>query len=274
MKKLILSQLLVLAAASTAWAGVVYEIEVTDHEQSPPKTDDMQVTAEGKNIAMEIPPSEDGSGGKTIYRGDRREMVVVNDAEQSYFVIDKAVVAGIADQVSDTMKQMEEMYKNLPKEQQDAIKAARASGMEGMPGPAAIPRMEKEIKNTGERGNQRGYPCVKYEVLSDGRKIREIWITDWDNVEGGSEVVGVFEDMTDFFAELKESFPQMAEGQGPDMDFTETFANGFPVVTREFDPESGDLESETGLRSAKRQTIDPDAFEPPSGYKRAEMFRQ
>lgn len=46
---------------------------------------------------------------------------------------------------------------------------------------------------------------------------------------------------------------------------------GFPVVTRDF-ADDGSLEGETALRSARRQTIDPDAFEPPSGYRRQEMF--
>ena len=170
------------------------------------------------------------------------------------------------------MKQMEEMLKNLPQEQQDAIKAARAEGMGGMPGPAAMPQIETEIKNTGERGNKEGYPCVKYEVLLGGNKIRELWVTDWSNVEGGSEIMGAFDDMSDFFAELKDSMPQYGGGGDSDMDFTETFSNGFPVFTREFNMETGDLESETALRSAKRQTIDPDAFEPPAGYKRSEMF--
>ena len=48
---------------------------------------------------------------------------------------------------------------------------------------------------------------------------------------------------------------------------------GFPVVTREF-ADDGSLQQETALRSAKRQTIDPDTFEPPSGYKQQEMFRE
>jgi hypothetical protein len=46
---------------------------------------------------------------------------------------------------------------------------------------------------------------------------------------------------------------------------------GFPVVTRDFGND-GALKVETVLRSAKRQTIEPSAFEPPSGYKRQEMF--
>ena len=45
---------------------------------------------------------------------------------------------------------------------------------------------------------------------------------------------------------------------------------GFPVLTREFG-DDGSLEAESVLKSARRQTLDPDAFEPPSGYKRQSM---
>ncbi len=49
---------------------------------------------------------------------------------------------------------------------------------------------------------------------------------------------------------------------------------GFPVVTREFDDYDGSLEGETALRSARRQTLDPDAFEPPKGYRLRSMGPQ
>ena len=52
---------------------------------------------------------------------------------------------------------------------------------------------------------------------------------------------------------------------------TGSFDLGFPVVTRELGDDDS-LEGESILRSARRQTLDPDAFEPPSGYKRREMF--
>ena len=47
--------------------------------------------------------------------------------------------------------------------------------------------------------------------------------------------------------------------------------DGFPVVTREFG-DDGSLEDESTLRSSQRRTLDPDAFEPPAGYKRRSMF--
>jgi hypothetical protein len=46
--------------------------------------------------------------------------------------------------------------------------------------------------------------------------------------------------------------------------------NGFPVVTREFD-ERGTLESETRLRSARQQTLNPADFEPPAGFTRQQL---
>ena len=98
-------------------------------------------------------------------------------------------------------------------------------------------------------------------------------------MEGGSDVVDAFEDMADFFREVMGSFSGTGLGRGvggPSVD-DNVFEHmkelgGFPVVTRDFG-DDGSLEGETALRSAKRQTIDPDAFEPPSGYKRQEMFR-
>ena len=47
--------------------------------------------------------------------------------------------------------------------------------------------------------------------------------------------------------------------------------NGFPVVTREFG-ESGELEGETTLRDARRETFESGTFEPPSGYKRQQIM--
>jgi hypothetical protein len=83
--------------------------------------------------------------------------------------------------------------------------------------------------------------------------------------------------MAEFFREMMDAFSSAA---GPAGGFVSQFGDsafevmgeleGFPVVTREFD--GGELESEATLRSARRQTIDPDAFEPPSGYKRQQML--
>ena len=268
-----LSLLLLLLAAPLS-AGVVYEIEVKDHEQSPPKTESIQAAVEGRHLKMGIASGGEGAQGEMIFRGDRREVVVVDHENRTYHQIDSAAIGQIAGHLSDAERMMQEALKNVPADKRAMIEQMMKQKMP--PAQAPPQRPKSELKKTSEKATHNGYPCVKYEVLRDGRKIRELWVTDWSNVEGGSDVVGAFEDMADFFGELMDSIPSFGGQGGPEFG-DPAFEHmreigGFPVVTREFDDYDGSLEGETFLRSARRQTLDPDAFEPPSGYKRQEMF--
>ena len=132
---------------------------------------------------------------------------------------------------------------------------------------AAIPQMK--LVNTGEKANKMGYPCVKYEVYLDGKKIREIWTTDWNNVDGGDEAEDAIGAINKFFERIKDKFGDMPGGNNFHDEMN--FGNGFPIVTRGFDEDTGELEEETTLRSARRRTLDPADFEPPSGYNRRSM---
>jgi len=273
MKRYTLLACLLLVALPSA-AGVVYEIEVKDHEQSPPKTESMEASIEGRNLKMEIASSDwsdRGGRGDMVFRGDRREMVVVYHDDKTYFVLDEETMKALAAQVNEAMSMMDQALANVPEDKRAMVEKMMK---DKMPQAQAAPeRPKSELKKTGERATHSGYPCVKYEVLLDGRKIRELWVTDWANIEGGAEVGGVFEDMSEFFKELLDSIPQFADGGGADQPFFEHLQElgGFPVVTRDFD-DGGDLESESTLRSARRRTLDPSAFDPPSGYKRRSML--
>lgn len=258
--------------------GVVFEIEVKDHEQSPPKTEEMEVRVEGRNIAIPVSLSGGQSGrGKMIFRGDRGEngeVVIVDDDKKTYYVMDDAAVRAMAGQVGAAAGMMEEALKNLTKEQREAIeKAQKQAGAGAMTG-AMKPRSKPEVKRTGERGEKHGYPCVKYEVFQDGRKIRETWTTDWDNIDGGDVVRDAFRGMGAFFEALQKALPPMPGSEDPfglQNPYDEmNFANGFPVVTMGYGEDS-DLEDESWLKQTRRQTIDPSDFEPPSGYKRMSM---
>ncbi len=263
-----------LFVAASASAGVVYEIEVKDHEQSPPKTESIQAAVEGRHLKMGIASGgSTGGQGEMIFRGDRREMVVVDHDTRSYHLLDQQAIQSIAGQVSEAQRMMQEALKNVPEDRRAMVEQMMK---QRMPPGTEVPgqRVKSELRKTGERGTKSGYPCVKYEVFLGDAKIRELWVTDWSNVEGGEDVVGTFEDMADFFREMMDSFPDFGQqGSMGDPAFEHMRElGGFPVVTREFDEYDGSLEAESTLRSARRQTIDPDAFEPPSGYKRQEMF--
>ncbi len=262
---------LALALAAPLAAGVVFEVETTEHDASPPRVESSQMSVEGKNLAMDVPPSPGSrSGGKAIFRGDRREMVIVDHDTKSYVVVDEAAMQQLAGQLAGVSKQIEEALKNVPEEQRAMVEKMMK---ERMPQQApAAPALD--IRRTGERAEQAGYPCVKYEVLRDGAKVRELWVTDWGNVEGGSEAAGAFVAMAEFMSDLLDSLPVGAGapgGLGDSVVAQMKEIDGFPVVTREFDA-GGELESESTLRSSSRRTLDPAEFEPPAGYKRRSMF--
>lgn len=270
MKAIVTPCLAAMLLAAPLAAGVVFEIETTDHEQSPPRVESTQVAAEGENLKMGVAPSaRGGTGGTVLFRGDRRELVVVDHDEKSYMVIDQEAMRKIGEQVSAASAQVAEALKNVPEEQRAMVEKMMKQRM-----PQEAPkRPVTELRKTGERGDKNGYPCVKYEVFRDGRKVRELWVTDWDHVEGGGEVAGAFREMAEFMKQLLDAMPATGApgGLGDAVVLQMNELPGFPVVTRDFDDE-GALETESSLRSASRRALDPAEFEPPAGYERRSMF--
>lgn len=268
--------------------GVVFQVETTYHSGSGSGSHRSEMSVEKPNLKMEILRGSDAEPGEVkdevIWRGDRREMVVVDHRDKSYMVIDGKAVEEMGKQLGEAqklvqgMKIPDQVLENMTKEQREQLEKLRnqqgGAGGAAMGGPAGPTR---EFRKTGERGTKQGYPVVRYDVLRDGEKIRELWVTDWDNITGSREVVGVFGEMASFFNELMDSFGEMAGSGGffgadgnPLEDFTKV--GGFPVVTRSF--EGGELESETVLESVTERDLDPDAFEPPKGYRLRTMGPQ
>lgn len=256
----------------TVGAGIVYEIEVTDHGQSPPRAESSEVAVEGRNLKMDVASKGREERGEMIYRGERREIVVVDHDDKSYHVMDEETMRQLGDQANAMRAQMQETLKNIPADQRAMVEQAMKQRLPQRTPPKLL---RSELRKTDERGKKNGYPCVKYEVWTGPKKTRELWVTDWDNVEGGEDVIGVFEDLADFFRELMDALPDMGQGgSGAGANPFEHIKElgGFPVVTREFD-EDGSLDSESMLRSTRRRQLDPSEFEPPSGYKRRQMSR-
>jgi len=263
--------LLGVLTAVPALAGVVFEVETTDHHASPPRVETHQMSAEGRQLKMGIDSGGRGSKSEVIFHGDRREVVIVDHDEKSYFVIDEKTVKELAAQINSAMSQMEEALKNVPESQRAMVQEMMKKRM-----PQAAARPVIEVRKTGERADQAGYPCVKYEVLHDGRVASELWVTAWDNVKGSEDVAEVFKDMAGFFHDMMEAFTSGPMGGfiseiGDNAFEHMSQIDGFPVVTRQLD--DGQLESETTLRSAERRALAPGDFEPPAGYKRKEMAR-
>lgn len=272
MSRISLAIALLLVLAFPATAGVLFEIETKDHEQNPPQTRATRVAVEGRQLTMDIAPGQSGQrGGAMLFRGDRREMVVVDHDSKSFFVMDAGTIKQLAGQANQAMSQMQDALKNVPEAQRAMVEQMMKDKMPAQQ-PAQKPQLE--VRRMNQTAEVYGYPCQLYEVRRDGRKIRDLWVTAWSNIAGGRELAPVFADMGEFQRELLDALPKMG-GQSSGMDdnpfTTMKQIEGFPVASRDY-AEDGTVKSETALRNAKSQRLSPAAFEPPAGYRRQEMF--
>lgn len=257
--------------ATRASAGVVLEIETQDHRLNESGT--VVALVDGKNLKMTITSGSDEEKIEMIFRGERREMVVVDHDGKSYMVINGAVIDSIGEQLSGYEAQIREALKDVPPEQRAMVEQM----MQGrMPSPAKAPaRSQVEFRNTGERDTKNGYPSVKYEATTDGRKTLEYWVTDWANVDGGEDAVEAFQAMAGFLKQMHDSMPSFGVDADADDNPFEHMneMDGFPVLTYEY-ASDGSIVSESSLRSSTRRAVDPVEFEPPSAYKRQEMMQR
>ena len=102
-----------------------------------------------------------------------------------------------------------------------------------------------------------------------------MYVTDWQNIDGGRDVADAFADMGRFAEELTAALPGGGKSPaGPLDDSIFTVMDrvgGFPVGVREYRTD-GTIEREWALRSAKRQRVDPATFAPPATYRRQALL--
>jgi hypothetical protein len=268
MKRTILS-LAVLAAAAPALAGVVYQVETTDHGSNPPEVSAGTMSVEGTSLRMQVASKNQGMT-EIIFRGDRREMLVIDHNKKTYTVMDEATLKELAAQMSQAMAAMEQALAAVPESQRKKMEEMMKAHMPMQAGPV----QPSELRKTGDTDTVNGYPCTRYEVWRGGARESELWVTGWSNIEGGDDVVEAFEGMAGFFSELIETLPDFLGAKSSadaSMQHVKEM-NGFPVVTRTF-ADSGALEMETALKSSESVSLEPSTFEPPAGYTRQDMMQ-
>jgi hypothetical protein len=238
--------------------GVVFELEIVASSGATPRT--MGTFIEGLNARMSLP----GQGGQTdvIYRGDRREMLLLNHGARSYTVLDEAAMKKLGAQLGQVMAQMDQMMKSLPESQ----RAAMEQMMKGRMGGAATPAAPVEIRRTSERATHSGFATTKYELVRSGRVIQELWVTPWSAIDGAAEARPVFESMADFFKVIQENLKQLTADASSEAYSRMREIDGYPVVGIVLD-EQGKAVSRSTLLSVKRQAVPAAQFEAPAGYR-------
>jgi hypothetical protein len=253
-------------------AGVVFELETQDHTQSPPVLSSTAVAVEGSSLAMEVQAGPRSPQAEVIYRGDRREMIVVDPEGQSYMVIDLETIGAMVQQLQQMTGQFAGMVDHLPEDQRALVAQTMKNGQQQA---ARIQPDQVQVRNVGDNVTVNGFPCARYEVYRNGRKVSDLWVTEWRNIDGGRHLQTVFGGMADFFQQMKSAFSQQTGGgddaMGDNMFVMINELDGFPVATYNYDI-NGNVRDAAILRSSRQQQLDPADFDPPAGYRRQHLF--
>lgn len=256
---------LALGAAMPSFADSILEFQTTEFGGGQPIVGTVQVSTSGSDTRLEIISVSSGEAGGMIYRGDKKEMIILDHAQGNYMMIDQQQINAMASQVSEAMSQMQEALAAMPPEQR-----ALAEQMMQQRFPAQPPkRSPSTINDLGSHGEVAGIACRNYEVIRDGRKVREICVSDWDDIHGGQETANAIKGVADFFEGMRQAFS--AAGGMEVFDRQQelfehmTEVDGYPVLYRDFSA-NGSLERQTLLTGAREETIRPGFFEPPENY--------
>lgn len=227
-----------LLAATASWAGSVLEFQTTEFGGGEPIVGTVQISTSGNATRLEIISVSSLEAGGMIYRVDSKEMIILDHAQGQYMVIDRQQLTGAS--LADEPPQ----------------------------------RRSYTINDLNSHGEVAGVACRNYEVVSRGRKIRELCMSDWDDIHGGQETANAIKGIADFFAGMRQAhsatggmdvFDRQQElfGHMQELD-------GYPVLYRDFSA-SGSLERQTLLTGAREEAIAAGFFDPPAGYRLQEL---
>lgn len=205
---------------------------------------------------------------RIIYRGDRDAIWMVQDSLRSYKVMDRAAIEALADQVNAAQRQMEEALARMPPEQREMMRNMMPAQMS-----AKAQAPARDLRRTAERREISGFPCVKYEVHSEGRLVRELWVASWSDLGHRESAFAAAKKMADLQKKMLESVYQGvpgAMGADPFVEFDQV--DGFPIYIRHY--EDGRLTGEITVQSISRKDLGPDAFDVPAGYRAEPLIPQ
>lgn len=126
-----------------------------------------------------------------------------------------------------------------------------------------------DLRRTSEEATHAGYPCVKYDVLRNGRQARERWVSGWEHFSDGAEAAGGLAALSDFLVARPDVRVSAAAAMGAASALLEDLPGleGFPVFTQHLGAD-GKPTAESTLQRTRRQSFEPSAFTPPDGYTR------
>ena len=257
MKRISLS-VAALSIAGSASAGVY--VEMVNHNIATDKTELSQkmYLQDGSGRLV------DDNGHVSIIKGNT--MYIVDDADKSYVVFDKATMDTLAKKMNDEMAQVKEQLAKLPAEQRAQMEAAMGK-IPGMGGNDQ--KWTVEALDTGKSDKVEGRSCKVWDIKRNDELDEQVCVVPFASLPGKDNFQAVFGNFSKVFDEMSKSVPMLAGMMGNEFS-AHVKTNGYPVRLRSY--ENGKLAPEETLMKVWREEAVPASmFEIPAGYKLKQM---
>jgi hypothetical protein len=262
-----------LALPTFAPAGVVVQMENREPGAEGAVLSRSVLSVEGDRLRLDPIVDEEGHAPQTIlFLGGEQRMLTVDHGNQWYGEMNPILLEAVKGQLAEALKEVERQLAQLPPEQRALVEERIKEQLS--PRGAALPH--REVRRTEETRQVGPYPAVRFEVLRDGAKERDVWVTEWSNVRGGEELRKGFEAMEGFVRRMVDTLaelPRMEEvvqRLGNNLLQELSSLPGLPVHSIVY--AGGEPVQELVVVAVESRPITAESLAPPEGYTARNLF--
>lgn len=259
------SAFVVMAMTTVVQAGVA--VEMVSRNMADNATERSQIYAQDGFLRLDSDGGPYSADVSLIFDGD--SFLVMDHADQSYIIMDKAMLTEISDKMNAAMAQMEAQLATLPPEQRAMAEEMMKNQMGAVMGTQESPEPPR-VEKTGSSEWQ-GRSCTQFDVFEGEVKTQEICSAPLDSVDGAVEMMTTYQEMAKFVKDLSESLPgPLGSSFNDHPGMVAELIGGFPVRTIEYS--MGAPAREVTMESITEKALDSSFFEAPADYRRADPF--
>jgi hypothetical protein len=196
------------------------------------------------------------------------ELLYIDHDDESYIVMDEAMLDKVSAQVNNAMKEMEAELAKMRPEERAMVEQLMKGRMQGMNRQQSAPTKGPRVESQGN-GKWQSYACRKFAVYQGAEKTQDVCAAELDEIDGADEVMQAFRDMAAYMTKMTESLPMRSNQQMNPGELMDQIG-GFPVHT--IDYANGAIVGQSALDSVAEQDLAPDLFAAPEGYRREDPF--
>ncbi len=252
-----------IAGLLACWAGAASAGVYIETEERDVKTGRAGAT---QKIYLQAEKARFEAPGETIAILQADTLSVLDPAEKSYVVLDRAAMERMGSQVNGAMALANATLAKLPPEQRAMLEQMLK---EQIPGAPVGKPVEMKVVDTGRSETVDGRSCRVWEVRLDGVLDQQHCVVPFDSLPGDEDVRGAFERMGRFFESMQAALPAYAAAAATEFDSLARLG-GFPVLTRDFE-RGKPTGNETRVETWREESVPASMFEVPPGYRKRDL---